>query len=40
MVNFVLDLKCIILKYMLETIDYNKVYPVISRLTFSDRSQL
>jgi len=25
---------------MLETIDYNKVYPVISRLTFSDRSQL
>jgi len=29
MVNVVLDLKCIILKYVLETINYNKVYPVI-----------
>jgi len=29
MVNVVLDIKCIILKYMLETINYNKVDPVI-----------
>jgi len=29
MVNVVLDLKCIRLKYMLETINYNKVDPVI-----------
>jgi len=29
MVNVVLDLKCIRLKYMLETIIYNKVDPVI-----------
>jgi len=29
MVNVVLDLKCIQLKYMLETINYNKVDPVI-----------
>jgi len=29
MVNVVLDLKCIILKYMLETIKYNKGDPVI-----------
>ena len=29
MVNVVLDLKCIILKYMLETVNYNKVNPVI-----------
>ena len=29
MANVVLDLKCIILKYMLETINYNKVDPVI-----------
>jgi len=29
MVNIVLDLKCIILQYMLETINYNKVDPVI-----------
>ena len=29
MVNIVLDLKCIILKYMLGTINYNKVDPVI-----------
>jgi len=29
MVNVVLDLKCILLKYMLETINYNKVNPVI-----------
>jgi len=29
MVNVVLDLKCIILKYKLETINYNKVNPVI-----------
>jgi len=28
-VNIVLDLKCIKLKYMLETINYNKVNPVI-----------
>ena len=28
-VNVVLDLKCIILKYMLETINNNKVDPVI-----------
>jgi len=27
MVNVVLDLKCIRLKYMLETINYNKVEP-------------
>jgi len=29
MVNVVLDLKCVILKYMFETINYNKVNPVI-----------
>jgi len=29
MVNVVLDLKCLRLKYMLETINYNKVDPVI-----------
>ena len=29
MVNVVLDLECIRLKYMLETINYNKVDPVI-----------
>jgi len=29
MVNVVLDLKCIRLKYMLETINYKKVDPVI-----------
>jgi len=29
MVNVVLDLKCIILTYILETINYNKVDPVI-----------
>ena len=29
MITVVLDLKCIILKYMLETINYNKVNPVI-----------
>ena len=29
MVNVVLDLKCIIFKYMLETIIYNQVDPVI-----------
>jgi len=29
MVNVVLDIKCIILKYMLETINYNKVDLVI-----------
>jgi len=29
MVNVVLDLKCIILKYMYETINCNKVDPVI-----------
>jgi len=29
MVNIVLDLKCIRLKYMLETINYIKVDPVI-----------
>jgi len=29
MVNVVLDLNCIKLKYMLETITYNKVDPVI-----------
>ena len=29
MVNVVLDLKCIQLKYMLETINYYKVDPVI-----------
>jgi len=29
MVTVVLDLKCIRLKYMLETINYNKVDPVI-----------
>jgi len=29
MVNVVLDLECIILKYMLENINYNKVEPVI-----------
>ena len=29
MVNDVLDLKCIMLKYMLETINYSKVDPVI-----------
>jgi len=29
MVNVVLDIKCIILKYMLETIKYNKADPVI-----------
>jgi len=29
MVNIVLDLKCIRIKYMLETINYNKVDPVI-----------
>ena len=29
MVNDVLDIECIILKYMLETINYNKVDPVI-----------
>ena len=29
MVNVVLDLKCVRLKYMLETINYNKVDPVI-----------
>jgi len=28
-VNVVLDLKCIRLKYMLETINYNEVDPVI-----------
>ena len=28
-VNVVLDLKCIILKYMLETINHNNVDPVI-----------
>ena len=31
MVNVVLDLKCIRLKYMLETINCNKVDPVIYR---------
>jgi len=38
MVNVVLDLNCIILKNMLETINYNKVNPVIYltiKLTFS-----
>ena len=39
MVNVVLDLKCIILKNMLETINYNKVNPVFSGLNFSQRSQ-
>ena len=29
MVNVVLDIKCTSLKYMLETINYNKVDPVI-----------
>ena len=29
MVNVVLDIKCVRLKYMLETINYNKVDPVI-----------
>jgi len=29
MVNVVLDLKCIILNYMLETINYDKVKPAI-----------
>jgi len=29
MVNVVLDLKCVRLKYKLETINYNKVDPVI-----------
>jgi len=29
MVNVVLDLKCIIFKYIVETINYNKVGPVI-----------
>ena len=29
MVNVVLNIKCIILKYMLETNSYNKVDPVI-----------
>jgi len=29
MVNVVLDFKCIIIKYMLETINYNEVDPVI-----------
>ena len=29
MVNVVLDLKCIILKFVLETVNYNKVDPVI-----------
>jgi len=29
MVTVVVDLKCIILKYMLEAINYNKVNPVI-----------
>jgi len=29
MVNVVLDLKCIRLKFVLETINYNKIYPVI-----------
>jgi len=29
MINVVLDLKCLRLKYMLETINYNKVDPVI-----------
>jgi len=29
MVNVVLDLKCIRLKFVLETINYNKVDPVI-----------
>jgi len=29
MVNFALDLKCIKLKFVLETINYNKVDPVI-----------
>ena len=29
MVNIVLDLQCIILKYMLEKINYNKVDPII-----------
>ena len=28
MVNVVLDIKCIRLKYMLETINYNKVHPI------------
>jgi len=29
MVTVVLDLKCIILKFVLETVNYNKVDPVI-----------
>ena len=35
MVNVVLDLKCIRLKNMLETINYNKVNPVNPELKFS-----
>ena len=34
MVNVVLDLKCIRLKYKLETIKYNKVDPVMCGLEF------
>jgi len=29
MANVVLDLKCIRLKFVMETINYNKVHPVI-----------
>ena len=34
MVNVVLDFKCVIIKYMFETINYNKVGRII-KLTFS-----
>jgi len=34
MLNVVLDLKCILLNFVLETINYNKVDPVFSELKF------
>jgi len=37
MVNVVLDIKCIRLKYILETINYNKVHLLCSGLNFSQR---
>jgi len=35
MVTVVLEIECIRFKYMLETINYNKVDPVFSGLKFS-----
>jgi len=35
MVNVVLDIKCIRLKYMLETINYKKIILLVSGLKFS-----